>query len=266
MRGHLRQGAARAAMTSLMAPLRRWDARGAQRADLYLANSTVTQRAIAEVYGIEAELLPPPPALLPDGVERAVAGVEPGFVLCVARLLPYKNVDVIIQAVNALPGVRLVVVGVGPDRERLLGLAGPRVRLLGGVEDDELRWLYRNSSALVAASYEDYGLSPLEAGSFGRPSVVLRDGGFLDTVVEGSTGIFFDTPTPRAIGAALQDVAQVRWSAEEILANVDRFASHRFIRRLHELAYQFVPLGMPLPQQRTTATVPVAADAGLLVA
>jgi glycosyltransferase involved in cell wall biosynthesis len=239
VRGQVRQAAAKAAVSGLMTPLRRWDGRQARQADLYLANSTVTQRAIAEVYGIEAEILAPPPALLPAGDERAPAGVEPGFLLCVARLLPYKNVDVVVEAVNSLPGVRLVVVGAGPDRERLLKLAGPEVTLAGRVDDEELRWLYRNCSALVAASHEDYGLSPLEAGSFGRPSLVLGDGGFLDTVVEGRTGIFFDSPEPGPIAEGIQDVLSQRWDAREIAAHVDCFSAQRFTRRLHDIVAQF---------------------------
>jgi glycosyltransferase involved in cell wall biosynthesis len=239
VRGRVRQVAAKAAVSGLMTPLRRWDGRQARQADLYLANSTVTQRAIAEVYGIEAEILAPPPALLPVGDERAPEGVEPGFLLCVARLLPYKNVDVIIEAVNSLPGVRLVVVGAGPDRERLLELAGPEVTLAGRVDDEELRWLYRNCSALVAASHEDYGLSPLEAGSFGRPSLVLGDGGFLDTVVEGRTGVFFGSPDPGPIAEGIGDVLSQRWDAREIAAHVDCFSAQRFTRRLHDVVAQF---------------------------
>lgn len=235
--GKARHAAAAGALTLLTPPLRRWDARAAQRADVYLANSTVTQRAVREAYGIEAEVLAPPPAMLPAGDEREVAGVEPGFLLCVARLLPYKNVDVLIAAAQLLGGPQLVVVGDGPDRSRLAALAGtgPTVRLLGRVDDDELRWLYRNTSALVAASYEDYGLSPLEAGAFGRPSVVLRDGGYLDTVVDGVTGTFFDAPQPELVARAIEESAQRAWDTQVVTAHVERFALPRFIGRLHEV-------------------------------
>jgi glycosyltransferase involved in cell wall biosynthesis len=259
MRGLVRQTAARTAVKGLMSRLREWDLRNARRADLYLANSTVTQRAIAEVYGIEAEVLPPPPALTPGGPERDVEGVEPGYLLCVARLLPYKNVDAVIEAVNAVPGARLVVVGSGPDRERLQRLAGPGVQLLGSVEDDQLRWLYRNAAALVAASYEDYGLSPLEAGSFGRPSIVLRAGGFLDTVVEGRNGLFFDQPTPAAISSAIRDANQCTWDERVIIDHVDAFSARRFVRRLQAIADRFTG-AVTVPAQRKSP-FPVRADA-----
>jgi glycosyltransferase involved in cell wall biosynthesis len=250
MRGLVRQTAARTALNGLMSPLREWDRRSARRADLYLANSTVTQRAIAEVYGIEAEVLSPPPALTPSGPEREVDGVQPGYLLCVARLLPYKNVDVIIEAVNSVADARLVVVGSGPDRERLLRLAGPRVQLLGSVEDDQLRWLYRNAEALVAASFEDYGLSPLEAGGFGRPSIVLRAGGFLDTVAEGRTGIFFDEPTPAAMVSGIREARQCSWEEQVITDHVDQFSSRRFVSRLQDIADRVRGIPVSVPAQR----------------
>lgn len=231
----IRRAAARAALGALSPGLLRLDVEAAQRADVYLANSTVTRRAVAEAYGIEAEVLPPPPALLPAGDQEPPPGVEPGFLLCVARLLPYKNVDVIIKAVNRLAGVRLVVVGDGPDRDRLNALAGPRVRLLGRVADEHLRWLYANARALVAASHEDYGLSPLEAGAFGRPSIVLRDGGYLDTVVEGRTGAFFDTPDTGAVADAITEGLAHRWQPDDIREHVSLFSTERFSRRLHEI-------------------------------
>ena len=223
----------------VLAPgLRRWDRRAAATADRYLANSTVTARAIREAYGIEAEILPPPPAMLPAGEETAPDGVEPGFLLCVARLLPYKNVDVVVEAVRRTPGARLVVVGDGPERAALAQRVRdlPRVRLLGRVDDARLRWLYRNCAALVAASYEDYGLSPLEAAAFGRPSVVLRDGGYLDTVRDGVTGEFFDTPDPDLVAAAAGRALDRTWAPRVLPAHADEFAAGRFVERLHAIA------------------------------
>jgi len=228
-----RRRAAAAALGLLSPGLRRWDGAAARRADVYLANSTVTQRAIREAYGIEAEVLAPPPAMLPAGEERPLPGVEPGFLLCVARLLPYKNVDVVVAAAQAT-GRELVVVGDGPDRARLEAQAAQRgrVHLLGRVDDATLRWVYRHASALVAASYEDYGLSPLEAGAFGRPSVVLRDGGYLDTVAEGVTGVFFDAPRADLVADAVEDALSRSWDDDAVAAHVATFGRERFVERL----------------------------------
>jgi glycosyltransferase involved in cell wall biosynthesis len=227
--------ALRATARTLRPALLRWDRRSAASADRYLANSSAVAERIHSIYGREAEVLPPPPAVSPEGAGEPVDGLEPGFVLCVSRLLPYKNLDAVVRAFSQLPGERLVLVGNGPDEPALRAFAGSNVTLLGTVSDERLRWLYRESSALVAASYEDFGLTPLEAAGFGHPSVVLRWGGFLDTVEEGGTGIFFDSPTPDAIAYAVRRLRQRGWDANRIQAHAERFSEDHFIHRIREV-------------------------------
>jgi glycosyltransferase involved in cell wall biosynthesis len=230
-----RPRAVRVAARALRAPLVRWDRRAAASADIYLANSTVVAERIATVYGREAEVLPPPPAVTPDGEHQLVEGLEPGFVLCVSRLLSYKNVDAVVRAFAQLPKEQLVVAGSGPDEPQLKSIAGPNVAFTGRVDDSELRWLYANSVGLVAASHEDFGLTPLEAGTFGRPVAALRWGGFLDTVVEGTNGVHFATPSPGAVAKAVRSLLEERWDAQEIRASVERFSERRFIERIRAI-------------------------------
>ena len=128
-----------------------------------------------------------------------------------------------------------MVVGSGPDESSLRALAGANVTLLGSVSDERLRWLYENCTALVAASYEDFGLTPLEAAGFGRPSAVLRWGGFLDTVVEGETGIFFDTPSPDAVADAVRTLRRDAWDADRIRAHAEAFSEARFVERIRAI-------------------------------
>jgi glycosyltransferase involved in cell wall biosynthesis len=191
--------------------------------------------AIHDAYGIDAEVVPPPPALGPHGPEKGIDGIDPGYFLCIARLLPYKNVAAIIEAVGLVPGSRLVVVGEGPERVALEGIASPNVRFTGGIGDATLRWLYRNATALVAASHEDYGLTPLEAATFGHPSVVLRGGGFLDTVIEGKTGVFFEEPRAEVIAAALVEAMRTPWEAAQITAHAGRYGVESFQGRIRDL-------------------------------
>ena len=81
--------------------------------------------------------------------------------------------------------------------------------LLGTVSDAQLRWLYASATGLLAASFEDFGLTPLEAAAFGTPTAALRWGGYLDTIIEGETGLFFDRPETASIRQAVQELA--RW-------------------------------------------------------
>jgi glycosyltransferase involved in cell wall biosynthesis len=240
----LRRVPATAALAMLRSGLVRWDRRAARSAHRYLANSTVTRDAIRRIYGIEAEILPPPPALLPGGPERPLDGVDAGFYLCVARLLPYKNVDTVVQAVLRVPGARLVVVGEGPERGRLEALAASsdRITLAGRVGDDQLSWLYRNCSALIAASYEDYGLSPLEAAAFGKPAIVLHDGGYLDTVVADQTGIFFERADAGDIAAAIEAGTSRTWDADVLRAHAAKFSTAQFQARLQEIVAEELDL------------------------
>jgi glycosyltransferase involved in cell wall biosynthesis len=217
-----------AAMSVLRRPLLSWDERAARSAHCYLANSSVVRERIRSAYDRDAEIVPPPHGLLPDGPERDPGGLAPGFFLVVARLLPYKNVDVVVEATARLPGARLVVVGDGPQRARLQHLAGDRVTFRAGVSDAELRWLYRSAAALVTASYEDFGLTPLEANAFGRPVVALRAGGHLDTVEPDRSGVLVEAPDPRSFAAAMRRCAQATWSPQVLVAHAERFARQRF--------------------------------------
>ena len=115
-------------------------------------------------------------------------------------------------------------------------MAPSNVLLLGSVSDSQLRWLYANSAGLVAASFEDYGLTPLEAAAFGKPTAALRWGGYLDTVREGETGVFFDRPEPACIRRAVTRTGprSVPRSAN-LCAHASAFSEERFIDRLRAL-------------------------------
>jgi len=233
--GEDRRPVARAALSVLARPLRRWDRRAAASADRYVVISTAIRDRVREAYGRDAEVLPPPPALGVDHRQRPVDGTEPGFWLCVSRLLPYKHVDAVIESFASLPAEHLVVVGDGPQSPALRAQAGTNVSMAGRVDDDQLAWLYANCRGVVLASHEDYGLVPLEAATFGKPAVVLAWGGFLDTVVPGSTGVFFDEPDPRAIVRAVAEASAAEWSGPAITAQADLFSRERFISRLRSL-------------------------------
>jgi glycosyltransferase involved in cell wall biosynthesis len=219
----------------LREPLLRWDQRSARSARRYLTNSAVVQRRVREAYGIEAEVLFPPHSIDVAGTQKEVNGVEPGAVLAVSRLLAYKNVDAVVGAFAELPEERLVVVGVGPERERLQSAATANVRFVGMVDDAELRWLYASCGGIASASHEDYGLTPLEAAAFGKPAAVLRWGGYEETVVEGQTGVFFDVATPAAVTEGIRRLRRHPWDPGALQAHAARFSEASFIARLRRI-------------------------------
>ena len=195
--------ALRLTLSALQPVLVRWDQKAAQAADRYLTNSRVVRDRVRAAYGIEATVLPPPVALDATGDHEPVPAladwVEPGYHLVVSRLLPYKHVEQVAAAFARLPSRRLVVVGDGPGAARLAAALPCNVRMVRVLSDAQLRWVYAHSTALVAASFEDFGLTPVEAAAFGKPTIALGEGGYLDTVVPDVTGVFFCEPTAAAI-------------------------------------------------------------------
>lgn len=221
--------------------LKRWDQRASARVDTYLSNSSIVRDRVLEVYGRTSELLHPPHSVDVSGARVAVPSLEEfvgdvgGHLLLVSRLLPYKNVDKAIEAVAQLPNERLVIVGDGPERAALTENLPTNVRLVSGISDEELRWLYARSRALVAPSHEDFGLTVIEAAAWGKPSIALRAGGYLDTVDEGVTGRFFDSPDSDSISAAIAASRFDLWDVSKIKQHSRRFSEASFAGRLHEL-------------------------------
>jgi glycosyltransferase involved in cell wall biosynthesis len=216
-------------------PLVTWDRAAAGSADRYLANSTSVAARIRAVYGIDAEVLPPPVSVDVDGPQEPVVGIEPGFLLTVARGRGYKNTHVIAEAVRAMRDERLVVVG---GAEAQPGDSGDRVQHVGVVSDAQLRWLYANARALVSVSHEDFGLTPIEANAFGTPAVLLREGGFLDTLAEGVSGVFVEAPTPAAVVDAVRSLPDL--DPAMVRKHADTFSPASFRARLHDIVRDVV--------------------------
>lgn len=216
--------------------LRRWDRQAAARAERYLANSAVAQRRVRDCYGIDAPVLSPPYRVDLHGDRTQPKDlVERGwsdFHLVVSRLLPYKHVDKVLAAFSELPDERLVVVGSGPLAAQLRRQAPSNALLLEELPDAELRWLYANAQALIGASHEDFGLTVIEAAAFGTPSLVLKAGGYLETVVDGRTGLFFEAPTAEAIADAVRRHRAEPLSPLRVSDHATKFSEESFVREI----------------------------------
>jgi len=217
-------------------PLLRWDRKAAATIDGFIANSSVTAERVRDAYGVDPPVLPPPVLVEPDGEQSPAPGIEPGYVLVVSRLIAYKHVEATVRAFSQRPDDRLVIVGDGPERDKLTALASGNVTLLGSVDEPRLRWLYANARLLVSAAHEDFGLTPLEANAFGCPVAVLRYGGHLDSVATGISGLFFDHPGPAEICDAINRVDARTWSTEALRQHARGFDETRFISRLRAIA------------------------------
>ena len=218
--------AAALALRALGPSLRRWDRAAALSADRYVANSSKVAAQVRELYGIEAEVIAPPLSLDVGGPLEPVPGLEPGFLLNVSRQRGYKNVELVCRAVEALAGERLVTVSPLPPGEW-----SPRITSVGSVSDAQLRWLYANARALVSAALEDFGLTPIEANAFGTPAILLRSGGFLETLVEGVTGHFIEGRDVASVVAALQRPLEV--DPDKIREHAASYSQETFAARMN---------------------------------
>lgn len=227
-------------LMALRPALLAWDKRAAATADRYLCNSTVVAERIKSVYGIDATVVHPPNSLDSAGVQEPIPGVQPGFFLVVSRLMPYKNVDVVLDAFAGLPDQRVVIIGRGPLRDQLRAQAPGNARFFEGLSDAQMRWAYANCQAVIAPSREDFGLTPVEGFGFGKPTLAVRAGGYLDTVVPGRSGLFFDSATPEAIRACVRELLAEPLPVEPILEHAELFSTATFAAAIRQAALELV--------------------------
>jgi len=216
-------------------PLRRWDRRAAASASAYYTTSSAMSAEITSVYGIRPLVISPPPLCEVSGPwERPRTRATDGFFLVVSRLLPYKNLDRIFAVFAERPDLDLVVVGTGPLGKTLQQTATCNIHLLGNVNDRELCWLYGHAYALIAPAFEDYGLTPLEAATFGTPTLALRRGGYLDTVSEGRSGYFFEDLDVSSISGLIDKLRENPLDDDEIREHASQFSEERFASALRQ--------------------------------
>jgi glycosyltransferase involved in cell wall biosynthesis len=178
--------AARLLFRPLLAWLRHWDLAAASRVDHFIAISSAVQQRIAQHYRRESSVIYPPVDLARFAAQSA-SDTE-GYYLSLGRLIPYKRVDLAVQACTTL-GLPLVVGGDGRDRARLERLAGPTVKFVGRVPEADLPALMAGCRAFIFPGLEDFGITPVQALAAGRPLVAFAGGGALDIVQDGVNGV-----------------------------------------------------------------------------
>lgn len=205
--------------------LRRWDAGTSGRVDRYVAISQHVANRIRRYYNRPAPVIYPPVDTAfyhPDGSRSG------SFFLIVSALVPYKRIDLAIEACHRL-SVPLVVVGQGPELGRLRRLsAGLDVEFVGTRTNEEIRDLYRQARAFVLPGEEDFGIAPVEAQACGCPVVALGRGGATETVIEGVTGVLVSEASAEALAEGLSRVGRIEFDARVVRSHATRFSRERF--------------------------------------
>ena len=231
-----RKGLKRKMAQALLHYLRLYDTGTPNRVDLFVANSQAVARRIWRAYRRRAVVVYPPV----DTERFTLSADKDDYYVTVSRLMPYKHVDVLVQAFNAMPDRHLVVIGAGSELERLRAMAAPNVDVRGREPDEVVTRYVRHARAFLFAAFEDFGIAPLEAQASGTPVLAYGRGGALETVVDGVTGRFFPSQKPEAVIRAVNAFEKEadRFEPEAIKLHADRFSIERFHHRMEAVVDQ----------------------------
>lgn len=221
---------AKAIMPHSVKKMRHWDYAAAQRPDVLVANSQTVADRINRYYNRPAKVIFPP-----VDTDRFVGSEANGdYYLVVSRLIPYKRVDLAVQACNEL-NLPLKIIGAGSELKRLQSIAGPTVEFLGSLSDAQTTQHFQNCKAFIFTANEDFGITPVEAMSAGKPVIAYGKGGVTETVEDGKTGVFFHKQSTTSVVKAIRTSEQINYSSAKILARAELFSKKRFTHNIIEL-------------------------------
>ncbi|MDE2318287.1 MAG: glycosyltransferase family 4 protein [Rhodospirillales bacterium] len=224
--------------------LRIWDVRSAAGVDLFIANSAYIARRIRKAYRREAVVVYPPV----DVEAFSLQNHKENFYVTASRMVSYKRIDIIIEAFAKMPGRRLVVIGDGPDREKLRALGAENITFLGYQNDTVLKSHLQRARGFVFAAEEDFGILPVEAQACGTPVIAYAAGGALETVLPAgnslglpATGVFFAEQTPAAVCAAVTRFESLRFDPQNCRAWAERFSRMAFAEAMRAQIMAMLP-------------------------
>ncbi len=213
--------------------IRLYDVMTANRVDVYLANSRYVARRIEKTYRRQAEVLYPPV----DTEGFALETKKSDYYFTISRMVPYKRMDLIVEAFGQMPDKKLIVVGDGPEMNKIKRKAGPNVELMGYQSFEVVRDLMATARAFVFAAEEDFGIVAVEAQACGTPVIAFGRGGALETVIPGKTGLLFESQTVASLVEAVEafETKVHNYEPEVIRSHAECFSRERFRRNLSNI-------------------------------
>ena len=219
--------------------MRLWDLRSANGIDQFIANSKFIAKRIWKVYRREAEVIYPPVDI--DAFPLCIQKED--FYLTASRLVPYKRIDLIVEAFASMPDKRLIVIGDGPDMAKIRAKATNNIEVLGYQTLEVLRKYLQQAKAFVFAAEEDFGIIPVEAQACGTPVIAFGRGGATETVCgqehDIPTGVFFYEQTAVAIRKAVKEFESVEICPDACRKNAERFSVQRFRNQVYSVIMKY---------------------------
>jgi len=218
-----------------------WDRLASTRVDEFVAISENVRQRIKKYYGRDSTVIYPPVELDNQFTKRYTLNAK-RFFLIVSRLFRHKNTDIAVEAFNKLEWP-LVVIGDGPEFKKLKRLAGLHVKLLGHQPDEKISRYYALCTAFILPQEEDFGITPIEAMSYGKPVLALKRGGALEYMQEGINGEFFEDPTEEVLADGArrlkEGIETGKYNPGTIKKTTERFSAERFGREITKLVFRF---------------------------
>lgn len=207
--------------------MRVWDVTSANRVDYFIANSENVAKRIWKHYRRESVVIHPPVRCKLFNI----SDVDEDYFLVLSRLVEYKRIDLAVKTFNEL-GLPLVIIGDGPERERLESMSNNNIKFLGRQSDEVIKEYYSKCRAFIFPGEEDFGITPLEAQASGRPVIAFGKGGALETVVEGKTGVFFKEQRVESLINAIKEFEKIDFDKEFIRAHSEKFDEEIFKNKI----------------------------------
>ena len=218
------------AAKSVINYLRKWDLKTASRPNFLIANSKFISEKIKRVYNRNSTVIYPPV----DVNKFNYVKDKSNYYLTASRMVPYKRVDLIVEAFSSMENKKLKVIGSGPELNRIKNLSSPNIEFLGYKDDEELKDLMQHAKAFVFAAEEDFGITVVEAMACGTPVIALNKGGTAETVVNQKTGILFESQTNESIKKAIDEFEESEnlFDPEIISKHAQQFSRNIFEKRM----------------------------------
>ncbi|MND92335.1 GDP-mannose-dependent alpha-(1-6)-phosphatidylinositol monomannoside mannosyltransferase [compost metagenome] len=215
---------------SVLDKIQKWDLSNSENVDYFIANSKHIAQRIKKSYKKESTVIYPPVDVDFFSLEE----IKEDYYLTASRLVPYKKTQLIVEAFNELPHLKLIVAGDGPELEKLQKIAKSNIEFVGFVDNKKLRSLMQQAKAFVFAAEEDFGIIPVEAQACGTPVIALSKGGAMETVVANETGIFFDEQSAQKIKEAVILFGTKNFDPKIIRKHSISFSKQRFEKEIKE--------------------------------
>lgn len=217
----------------LLHRIRIWDTRTANGVDYFIANSNFIAKRIWKVYRRESTVIYPPVNV--EAFELYTQ--KENFYLTASRMVPYKKIDLIVEAFSTMPDKKLIVIGDGPDFEKIKTKAGSNVTLMGYQSFEFLRDHMQRARAFVFAAEEDFGIAPVEAQACGTPVIAFGRGGVLETVIDGVSGLFFDRQSIESLCKVIERFETLHFDPTIIRAHAMKFSTENFLSEFRKIPH-----------------------------